>query len=93
MMKIIVVCGMGLGSSHFMAMNLIEILKEEGISAEVENCDLMSAGFKEADIFMGADYMMDSLENDAEKIGLENILDKEEIRAKIIERISENASR
>jgi Phosphotransferase system, galactitol-specific IIB component len=49
-MNIVTVCGMGMGSSLVLKMNLDDILKRRGIEAEVEACDLGSLVGKVADL-------------------------------------------
>jgi len=49
-MNIVTVCGMGMGSSLVLKMNIDDILKRKGIKADVEACDLGSLVGKVADI-------------------------------------------
>ena len=42
-MKILTVCGNGIGSSLMLAMKIEELCKEEGIDAQVESSDFNSA--------------------------------------------------
>ena len=51
-MKIVCVCGMGLGSSLIAKMNLETILNQEGIEASVDNCDLGSVTSIAADWYV-----------------------------------------
>jgi PTS system ascorbate-specific IIB component len=51
-MRIVCVCGMGLGSSVIASMNVKDILKKLGIKAEVETCDLGSVRSNPADFFI-----------------------------------------
>ena len=51
-MKILTVCGNGIGSSLMLAMKIEEICNEEGIRAEVESCDFNSAQGKPADLIV-----------------------------------------
>lgn len=84
MLKVVVVCGMGLGSSHYILSEVIKILKDIELDADVENTDLFSAADKEADIYIGADYIMNLLETDKTKIYLEDLLDEAELRAHML---------
>lgn len=79
-MKIVVVCGMGLGSSHYLLTEIIKILKEIELEAEVENCDLFSASDRGADVYIGADYIMHLLDTPHLKIGLADVLDHEALK-------------
>lgn len=84
-MKILVVCGMGLGSSHYLLLEVIKLVKEFHIDGEVDNCDLFTAQSVEADVYIGADYIIGLLEQDGIKIGLNDILDESELRERIKE--------
>lgn len=83
-MKMLVVCGMGLGSSHYLLLETIKLVKEFYIDAEVDNCDLFTAQSTEADVYIGADYIIGLIEQEGIKIGLDDILDESELRRHII---------
>lgn len=51
-MKITCVCGMGMGSSLIAKMNIEGILSQEGIDAEVDNCDLGSVSSEDSDWYV-----------------------------------------
>ncbi|MBU5454746.1 PTS sugar transporter subunit IIB [Caproiciproducens sp. MSJ-32] len=51
-MKIITVCGNGIGSSLMLAMKIQEICEEQGIKVQVESSDLAAATGKECDLFV-----------------------------------------
>lgn len=51
-MKIITVCGNGIGSSLMLAMKIEEICNGAGISVDVESCDLGAASGKKCDLFI-----------------------------------------
>lgn len=50
-MKIMAICGSGLGSSFMVEMNIKKVLKKLNIDAEVEHSDLSSATPGAADLF------------------------------------------
>ncbi|AKS66180.1 PTS lactose transporter subunit IIB [Staphylococcus schleiferi] len=88
-MKILVVCGHGLGSSFMVEMNVQDVLKNISVneSIEVEHSDIMTASPEMADLFIcGRD-----LEENASRLGevlvLDNILDKQELEEKLLERL------
>ena len=83
-MKILVVCGMGLGSSHFLLMETIALIKKHDILATVDNTDLFTAQSEDADLFIGADYIISMIETKGMKIGLLDILSSEELEEKLI---------
>ncbi|KPC77228.1 PTS lactose transporter subunit IIB [Thermoactinomyces vulgaris] len=83
-MKILVVCGNGLGSSFIMELNVKKALKELNKEAEVEHTDLTTAQTESADLYLGANDIISQLDNGVRKIvGLENIMDLEEIKTKL----------
>jgi len=51
-MKIITVCGNGIGSSLMLAMKIEEICNEEGIKVDVESCDVNAATGKVCDMII-----------------------------------------
>ena len=51
-MKIMAICGSGLGSSFMVEMNIKKVLKKLDIEAEVEHSDLSSATPGAADLFV-----------------------------------------
>lgn len=85
-MKILAVCGTGLGSSFMVEMNINDVLKDLGVEGvEVEHSDLGAATPGAADFFIaGRDIAMGMghLDN---VIELNNLLDKAELKEKISE--------
>ena len=60
-MKILVVCGVGLGSSFMIEMNVKKVLKELGIEAEVSHTDLTTGKSEKADYYIGSPEIMEQL--------------------------------
>lgn len=84
MKKILVVCGNGLGSSFIMEMNVKKALGELGAEAEVTHTDLASAKTEQADIFLGAQDIMNNLEDGQRTIvTLQNVMNVAEIKEKL----------
>lgn len=84
-MKILTVCGMGSGSSLILKMNVESVLKEEGISAEVEACDLGSVGGSEADLIISTKDLESQLEgSNVKKIFLHNVVDKSVLKEELL---------
>lgn len=83
-MKIMVVCGNGLGSSFIMEMNVKKALSEMGKSASVDHTDLASAKSEQADVFIGAADIIGQL-NDGKRtlVSLENMMSIPEIKTKL----------
>ncbi|MFD3448148.1 PTS sugar transporter subunit IIB [Microbacteriaceae bacterium 4G12] len=83
-MKIMVVCGNGLGSSFIMEMNVKKALTEMGKTAEVDHTDLTSARTEQADIFIGAADIVGQLDDGSRTIiTLENMMSIPEIKSKL----------
>lgn len=83
-MKIMAVCGSGLGSSFMMEMNIKKVLNKLNINAEVEHSDLGSVTPDVADIFvMGKDIAYSANLPEERIIIINNIIDINEIEEKI----------
>jgi PTS system ascorbate-specific IIB component len=83
-MKIMAICGSGLGSSFMVEMNIKKVLKKLNIDAEVEHSDLSSAIPDAADIFvMAKDIAASASVPEQQLIVLNNIIDINELEAKI----------
>ncbi|ACX83021.1 PTS sugar transporter subunit IIB [Aggregatibacter actinomycetemcomitans] len=67
-MKIMAVCGSGLGSSFMMEMNAKKALAKLGIDAEVNHTDLASVTVNDADVFIMASDIAESSSIPVEKI-------------------------
>ena len=62
-MKILTVCGNGIGSSLMLAMKIEEICKENGIAASVESTDFNSSPVKEADLIVTVKELAEQFDN------------------------------
>ncbi|CAJ1317387.1 PTS sugar transporter subunit IIB [Paenibacillus sp. PK4536] len=83
-MKIMVVCGNGLGSSFIMEINIKKALTEMGKVADVDHTDLSSAKSEQADIFIGAADIMAQLSDGGRTVvSLENMMSIPEIKSKL----------
>lgn len=83
-MKIYTVCGMGFGTSLMVKMTIDDILKAEGLKADVEAIDMGSAKGISADLFITSYDMKDTFPDvDQPIIYLENMTDKNEIEQKL----------
>jgi PTS system ascorbate-specific IIB component len=84
MMKFLVVCGNGLGSSFIVEMNVKKALKELGIEGEVSHTDLTSAKSEKADYFIGSSEIMERLNDGSRKtISLLNLFSMAELKEAI----------
>ena len=85
-MKILAVCGNGLGSSLMIKMNISKVLKEMGVDgAEVGNCDLASLASAGADVVVVAKDLAGSCKTGAHLIVLSNVMNKTELKEKLEE--------
>lgn len=83
-MRILAVCGSGLGTSFMVEMNINEILAEFGVTGvEVSHSDLSSATPGDADVFFLAKDIAEGGAHLGEVVVLESIIDREELREKV----------
>ncbi|MCF7369380.1 PTS sugar transporter subunit IIB [Vibrio sp. J2-3(2022)] len=78
-MKIMVVCGHGLGTSLMMEMSIKSIVKELNVDAAVDHIDLGSAKGTSCDIFIGTKDIAEQLEAlsvEQRIVALDNMVDK-----------------
>lgn len=88
-LKILTVCGVGQGSSLIMRMFVEDVLKELGIPAKVEHTELLTAKSSDADIIVASVIHADEFEgSDKIVVPLKNLVDKEEIKSKLLEALS-----
>lgn len=85
-MKIMAICGSGLGSSFMVEMNIKKVLKKLNIDAEVEHSDLSSATPGAADLFVMAQDIASSASVPPENlVVLKSIIDMNELETKLQE--------
>ncbi|HGO5857289.1 MULTISPECIES: PTS sugar transporter subunit IIB [Mannheimia] len=83
-MKIMAVCGSGLGSSFMMEMNIKKVLTKLGVEAEVSHTDLSSVVVDDADLFVMAKDIATSSNVPEEKlIVVKNIVGLAEFEEKL----------
>lgn len=88
-MKIITVCGMGMGSSLMLKMTVDDILAEHHIAAEVEACDLGSLDGRHADWVMTTEGLRAQVEPKGyPTLYVHNVIDKEAIEKTLLEAIA-----
>ena len=86
-MKILMVCGNGLGSSFACQMTVETVLQELGVSASLDHCDLSSVKGMKADLILSGknfESQFANLELTTPTIFLNRLVDKNEIREKIV---------
>ncbi len=90
MMKILTVCGSGLGTSFMVEMNIKQILEELSIDGvQVDHSDLSSATSGDADVFFLAKDIAEGGMHLGEVVVLDNIIDMDELREKVKQVLSE----
>ena len=85
-MKIITVCGNGIGSSLMLAMKIEEMCKEEGINAEVESSDFISAQGKPADLIVTVKELAQQFDHKNVAV-VRSYVNKKKIREDVLEKI------
>ncbi|QVQ53836.1 PTS sugar transporter subunit IIB [Spiractinospora alimapuensis] len=87
-MRIVTVCGMGLGTSMMLAMNVRGVLADEGISANVEPVDLGSFKTMPADVVIAPREMERQVTGTSAAVVLiDNLVDKDEIKSKTLQTV------
>ena len=83
-MKIMAICGSGLGSSVMVEMNIKKLQKKLNIEAEVEHSDLSSATPGAADLFvMAKDIASSASVPESQLVVINNIIDINELETKL----------
>jgi PTS system ascorbate-specific IIB component len=82
-MKVMIVCGFGLGSSMVLKMTLDDVLKEEGLDVETFCMDSYTARGQDYDLVFTSNELLYLFENTKQpKVVIQNFLSKDEIREK-----------
>ncbi|EHK2346417.1 PTS sugar transporter subunit IIB [Clostridium perfringens] len=90
-MKIMTVCGFGVGTSLLLKMTVDSILEEEGINGEVEAIDMTSACGNSADLILTSKEIGKEIEGQisGKLVYISNFMDKEEVKEKILKAIGD----
>ncbi|MDA1477832.1 PTS sugar transporter subunit IIB [Bacillus changyiensis] len=87
-MKILAVCGSGLGSSFMLEMNIQDTLKELGVNdVEAGHSDLSSASVDQADLFVVAKDIAEGASHLGDLVILESIIDLDELKTKLTDKL------
>lgn len=87
-MRIATLCGMGFGTSMMLKLFIDDILKAEGIKAEVVPWDLGTFKGQQADLIVAPKDMESHLRSaNAKVVLINNLVDKAEIKSKVLEAI------
>lgn len=84
-MKILAVCGVGMGSSLILRMNIEAVLRKSGVDASVEHSDLTGARGTDADYIATSKDLADTFaEDDTRVIVINNFIDQNEIKEVLV---------
>lgn len=84
-MKILAVCGMGLGSSMVLKLTLGKVLTELGLKADIEVTDISSAKSMQADLIVTSAELAERLSGShIPIIAIKNYVDRNEMREKLL---------
>jgi len=84
-MYILSVCGMGFGTSLMLLMEIQSMAKDHGYTVDGEATDLGSAKGKNCDLMVASSEIAAELsEGDIPVVYIDNLLDKEEIKEKVL---------
>ncbi|SKC84281.1 PTS sugar transporter subunit IIB [Maledivibacter halophilus] len=85
--KVLVVCGFGVGSSMILKMKIDEILKSNGLIADVFTTDVGSAASTKCDIIFTSKELEKSIKDkvNVPVIAIKNFINKKEIEEKGLE--------
>lgn len=88
MLKIVTICGAGVGSSMMLRVFVQEILDKHDIEAEVDASDIGSVSPESYDILITTSDFADSLRGaDATVIRIDNMMDKVYLEEQLLENI------
>lgn len=92
-MNIVCVCGMGLGSSVIAKINIEKVLKDLGIDAKVETCDLGSVRGMQADMFVTTRELAGNMPSEyaSKTVVLLNFVNKSEVESAIRDHFNKQA--
>ncbi|MCL2347190.1 MAG: PTS sugar transporter subunit IIB [Planctomycetaceae bacterium] len=83
-MKILAVCGNGLGSSLILKMNIQSVLKELNLTnVQVDHCDLTSVASENADLIVVTKDLASNFNGSVPLISLASVMSKHELREKL----------
>jgi PTS system ascorbate-specific IIB component len=83
-MKIVTVCGMGLGTSNWLRAKVMDVIREIGIKADVDASDIGTLVVSDYDLIVASNGLEKQINNSQVPIILiKNILDQKELKEKI----------
>lgn len=91
-MRIITVCGNGIGSSLMLAMKIQELCDEEGMKVDVESCDVSAAVGKSCDLFITVKELASHF-NAEKTLIVRSYINKSKIKQDVLEEIKKRYSK
>ncbi|EOH75862.1 MULTISPECIES: PTS sugar transporter subunit IIB [Enterococcus] len=90
-MKILAVCGFGVGSSMVLKMSIDKVVKELGLKATVENTDLSTAKATPADVYFTSNELLTELKSSVKSpvYPIKKYMDVAEVRAQMEKYLNE----
>ena len=89
MMKVLAVCGSGMGTSMIMKLKVGKVLQKLGVQADVNSCSLGEAksGLSNYDLVLASTHIASELKGgpNTKMVGLLNLLDANELETKLKE--------
>ena len=91
MIKVLAVCGSGMGTSMMMKMNVNSVLKKLGVDGTADSCAIAEANAKASsfDVVVASTHIVKELESKVgsktKLVGLQNIMNKKELEEKLKE--------
>ncbi len=83
-LRVLTVCGVGMGSSLILGMSVEEVLRDLGVAAEVEATDVSSARGMQADVILGQGLHTEELKGRAPVVvTVSNFMDKQGLRQQL----------
>lgn len=84
-LKVLTVCGVGMGSSLMLRMNAEEVFKDLGIDAKVEATDVSSARSMSADMLLGQGMHTEEFEASSIPmvVSVSNFMDKDALKRQV----------
>lgn len=89
-MKIITICGNGIGSSLMLAMKIQEICTENGINVNVASCDVNGAMNEKCDLFVTVKELAVNFPPEKTLV-VRSYINKKKIKEDVFEYIKENS--
>lgn len=90
-MKIVTVCGFGVGTSLLLKMTIDSILSEEGINFQVEARDMTSICGEKFDLIFTSKEIGEEIKSNinGKLIYISNFMDKKEVKEKLLKALKE----